>query len=136
MPENQYLKHRLAAIQQSLMSHHLGGRGLPNAVAGAERGTFLREFLQKVFPSHYCSTHGVITDSFGAISWQVDLAVECLILPSFPMPSGDQRLLERPARYKAFFDFVRVTRTTSTPKVRRGISPKQLAERRACHGRR
>src|SRR5262249_51778259 len=54
---------------------------------------FIREFLQKVFPSHYRFTHGVITDSFGKLSGQVDLAVEYPFLPSFPMPNADQRLL-------------------------------------------
>jgi len=90
---NPHLAQRLAAIQQSLMAHHAGGKGLPTAVGGEERETFIREFLQKVFPSHYRFTHGVITDSFGKLSGQVDLAVEYPFLPSFPMPNADQRLL-------------------------------------------
>jgi hypothetical protein len=45
---NPHLLQRLQGIQQSLLAQHLGGQGLPAAVAGSERETFLREFLQKV----------------------------------------------------------------------------------------
>ena len=73
---NPHLAQRLAAIQQSVMAHHAGGQGLPTAVGGGARETVSREFLQKVFPSHSRFTHGVITDAFGKLSGQVELAVE------------------------------------------------------------
>jgi hypothetical protein len=90
---NPHLIQRLAGIQQALMAQHLGGHGLPNAVVGDERETFLREFLQKVFPAHRRFATGVITDSQDRISGQVDIAVEFPFTPSFPMPGNDQRLL-------------------------------------------
>ena len=93
MPNNTHLIQRLVAIQQALMAQHLGGHGLPNAVVGHERETFLREFLQKVFPAHRRFATGAITDSQNSISGQVDIAVEFPFIPSFPMPATDQRLL-------------------------------------------
>ena len=66
---------------------------LPGATVGSERETFLRKFLQKVFPTHRRFATGAITDSQGAISGQVDIAVEYPFAPSFPMPSTDERLL-------------------------------------------
>lgn len=90
---NPHLVARLTGIQHALMAQHMGGRGLPNATIGSERETFLREFLGKVFPSHYRFTSGAITDSSGGISGQVDIAVEYPFLPSFPMPASGERLL-------------------------------------------
>ncbi|MFQ3578265.1 MAG: DUF6602 domain-containing protein [Verrucomicrobiia bacterium] len=90
---NQHLIQRLTAIQQALMAQHQGGTGLPSAVIGNERETFLREFLQKVFPSHFRFTGGVITDAAGRLSGQVDIAVEYPFIPSFPMPASPERLV-------------------------------------------
>jgi len=75
------------------MAQHSAGRGMPNATSGSERETFLREFLQQVFPAHRRFATGAITDSAGAISGQVDIAVEYGFVPSFPMPSTSERLL-------------------------------------------
>ena len=90
---NQHLIQRLNAIQQALMAQHLGGVGMPNAVVGNERETFLREFLRKIFPSHFRFTGGAITDAEGRISGQIDIAVEYPFIPSFPMPATDDRLV-------------------------------------------
>jgi hypothetical protein len=90
---NPYLLQRLTAIQQSLMAQRAGAIGLPSAVAGNERETFLRDFLQKVFPAHRRFTSGVITDAEGNLSGQVDIAVEYGFSPSFPMPGTEDRLL-------------------------------------------
>ncbi len=92
MPHNQHLLNRLEGIRLALMAQHTGGKGLPNATIGSERETFLREFLQKVFPAHRRFASGAITDSTGEISGQVDIAVEYPFVPSFPMPSTDERL--------------------------------------------
>ena len=62
-------------------------------MAGNERETFLREFLQQLFPAHRRFSTGAITDSAGAITGQVDIAVEYGVVPSFPMPSTAERLL-------------------------------------------
>lgn len=93
MPTNTHLIQRLTAIQQALMAQHTAGHQLPSAMAGSERETFLREFLQKVFPAHRRFSTGAITDSKGSISGQVDIAVEFGFAPSFPMPFTDERLL-------------------------------------------
>src|SRR2546423_1122598 len=94
MPQNTHLINRLQAIQQSLMAQHAGGHHLPNALIGSERETFLREFLQKVFPAHHRFATGAITDSDNRLSGQVDIAVEYPFLPSFPMPGpSHERLL-------------------------------------------
>lgn len=90
---NPHLVQRLTAIQQALLAQRAGAVGLPNAVAGAERETFLREFLQKVFPSHRRFATGAITDANGGLSGQVDIAVEYGFSPSFPMPASEERLL-------------------------------------------
>jgi hypothetical protein len=90
---NPHLLQRLTAIQQSLMAQRAGAIGLPSAVAGNERETFLRDFLQKVFPAHRRFTSGVITDAEGNLSGQVDIAVEYGFSPSFPMPGTEDRLL-------------------------------------------
>jgi hypothetical protein len=90
---NPHLIQRLTAIQQSLMAQRAGAIGLPSAVAGNERETFLRDFLQKVFPAHRRFTSGVITDAEGNLSGQVDIAVEYGFSPSFPMPGTEDRLL-------------------------------------------
>jgi hypothetical protein len=90
---NPHLISRLDGIQKALLAQHAGGKGLPNATIGSERETFLREFLGKVFPSHYRFTSGAITDSTGKLSGQIDIAVEYPFLPSFPMPASGERLM-------------------------------------------
>ena len=90
---NPHLVARLTGIQQALMAQHVGGTGLPNAVIGNERETLLREFLQKVFPSHFRFSSGAITDSEGRLTGQIDIAVEYPFIPSFPMPASNDRLI-------------------------------------------
>jgi hypothetical protein len=46
-----------------------------------------------VFPSHYRFSTGAITDSSGAVSGQIDIAVQYPFLPSFPMPASEPCLL-------------------------------------------
>ena len=93
MSHNAHLIRRLTGIQQALMAQQLAGRGMPNATAGGERETFLREFLQKLFPAHRRFATGAITDSEGRLSGQVDIAIEYGVIPSFPMPATEERLL-------------------------------------------
>lgn len=90
---NGYLLQRLTAIQQVLIAHRSGSLGLPASMAGAERETFLREFLEKLFPAHRRFSSGAVTDSAGNISGQIDIAIEFGFSPSFPMPNCNQRLL-------------------------------------------
>jgi hypothetical protein len=91
--ENPYLVQRLTGISQALIAQHASGKGMPNATVGGERETFLREFMQKVFPAHRRFSTGAITDSTGARSGQVDIAVEFGLIPSFPAPGSEERLL-------------------------------------------
>lgn len=74
------------------MAQHAAGFQLPNATAGSEREAFLREFLRKIYPAHHRFSTGAITDSSGAISGQIDIAVEYGFGPSFAMPSTEERL--------------------------------------------
>jgi len=92
MSTNKYLEQRLAGIQQALMAHHMGGLSMPSASKGNERETFVRDFLQALFPAHRRFGQGAITDSLGQISGQVDIVLEFGHAPSFPMPNGDERL--------------------------------------------
>ncbi|MFB2835326.1 DUF6602 domain-containing protein [Floridanema evergladense] len=77
---NPHLLQRLTAFQQALMAQRASSIGLPTAVAGSERETFLREFLKKVFPAHRRFTSGVITDAEGYLSGQVDIAVAAILI--------------------------------------------------------
>jgi hypothetical protein len=90
---NSHLVSRLTAIQQALLAQRAAGVGLPAAVAGGERETFMREYLQRIFPAHRRFASGVITDADGQLSGQVDIAVEFGLSPSFPMPASEQRLI-------------------------------------------
>ena len=90
---NPHLIQRLTAVQQALAAQRAGAVGMANAMAGSERETFLREFLQKVFPAHRRFATGVITDADSLLSGQVDIAVEYGFAPSFPMPGTEERLL-------------------------------------------
>lgn len=87
-----YLLQRLTGIQQALLAHHTGGVAMPSAVKGSERETFIKDFLEQVFPPPYRFGSGAVTDSEGACSGQLDIVVEYPFLPSFPMPGGLQRL--------------------------------------------
>ncbi len=92
---NRFLVSRIKAIRASLPAIYAGGECLPNAVIGAEREAFVREFVSRVFPPQYRFVGGSIIDSLSQqMSGQVDIAVLLPSAPSFPMPSaGDQRLV-------------------------------------------
>lgn len=89
---NSLLHSRLAAIRESMMAHFRGGTGAPTAMVGAEREIFLFGYLREVFPHLYRFGQGVIIDSQGHASGQIDIVLEFPIAPSLPMPAGSQRL--------------------------------------------
>jgi hypothetical protein len=89
---NKYVDHRLKAIQQSLMAHYKGGIGMPSAVAGSERESFVNEYLSKILPPLYRFGRGTITDSQGKRAGQIDVVIEFPFSFSFPMPTGNERL--------------------------------------------
>ena len=51
------------------------------------------QYLQRVFPAHRRFTTGAITDSEGRLSGQVDVVAEYGMVPSFPMPGTEERLI-------------------------------------------
>ena len=65
---------------------------MPSVSKGSEREAFVRDFLQLVFPSPFRFGSGAVIDSDGNSSGQIDIVVEYLFLPSFPMPGGTDRL--------------------------------------------
>lgn len=91
MAHNPHLVQRLTGIQQALMAQYTAGRAMPNTTIGSERETFLREFLQKLFPAHRRFATGAITDSNSRLSGQVDIAVEYGLIPRRTPSSGGIR---------------------------------------------
>lgn len=89
---NKYLLSRLAATRKALIASYEGGSTLPNAVKGSERETFVQSYLEKIFPPPYRFGSGAITDMAGNCSGQIDVVIEYPLLPSFPMPNGNERL--------------------------------------------
>jgi hypothetical protein len=87
------LANRITAIQQALMAQYQGGVAMANAAKGSERELFLREYLQKVFPSYNRFSSGVIIDYKGNQTGQIDIAIEQPFSPSFPMPASDSSRL-------------------------------------------
>jgi hypothetical protein len=89
---NHYLVERLEGIRQALVAQSKSGGSLASASKGGEREAFIREFLTEVFPPHFRFGQGVVTDSSGERSGQIDVAVELPFFPSFPVPPGEVRL--------------------------------------------
>lgn len=87
------LASRMSGIQGSLMAQYEGGMSMASAAKGSEREVFLREYLQKVFPAHNRFSSGVIIDSRGKQTGQIDIAIEQPFSPSFPMPGSDSSRL-------------------------------------------
>ena len=87
------LASRMSGIQGSLMAQYEGGMSMASAAKGSEREVFLREYLPKVFPAHNRFSSGVIIDSRGRQTGQIDIAVEQPFSPSFPMPGSDSSRL-------------------------------------------
>ena len=90
---NNALEMRMLGVQQSLMAHYNGGMSMPNASKGDERETFLRDYLQALFPAYNRFSSGSIIDSYGMQTGQIDITVEQPFSPSFPMPGNDSTRL-------------------------------------------
>ena len=86
------LKERVEGIQRILMAHHAAGVKLPSACKGSEREILVREFLAKVLPPPFRFGTGMIIDSEGRTSGQLDIVVEFPFLPSFPTPGAPERV--------------------------------------------
>lgn len=89
---NKQLEARLEGIRDVLMAHHRATRLLPSSAKGTEREVLVREFLEKAFPAPYRFGCGAVIDSDGRISGQLDVIVEWPFFPSFPAPTGTNRL--------------------------------------------
>ncbi len=89
---NEQLQARLKGMQEVLMAHHRASALLPNAAKGDEREVLVREFLEKVFPAPYRFGCGVVTDTSGETSGQIDVIVEWPFFASFPAFLGTSRL--------------------------------------------
>lgn len=88
---NTLLQNRLDSIQAALMVQYNAGHGLPNAMIGWERETFVREFLAKIFSPTLRFVGGAIIDSLSnECSGQIDAAVLLPSAPSFPMPATSE----------------------------------------------
>lgn len=90
--ENPHIERRLKAIQQSLIAHYQGGKGLASAMIGIEREIVIKVNLSEILPSIYRFGQGMITDSNGNSSGQIDIAIEFPFALNFPMPLGNNRL--------------------------------------------
>ncbi len=86
------IESRMEAMQSVLMAVYRAGTKIPSNVAGREREVFVRTYLKEIFPSPLRFGSGVITDSDGNTSGQLDIVVERPFAPSFPMPLGEERL--------------------------------------------
>ena len=89
---NEQLKSRIAGIQAILMAHHSAGAGMANETIGNEREYMVREFLAKILPPPFRFGSGVIIDTYGTQSGQLDVVVEWPFVPSFPTPGAHERL--------------------------------------------
>lgn len=74
------------------MNFYEGGFGLPNATSGAERENFVQNFLLEIIPPQIRVGRGVIVDSFGNRSGQLDIILEHPNAMSFPLLGGIERL--------------------------------------------
>ncbi len=74
------------------MAHYAAGSRLPNALIGSEREILVREFLAKVLPPPFRFGTGMVMDSEGRMSGQLDIVVEFPFLPSFPTPGAPERV--------------------------------------------
>ncbi len=86
------LKERFKAFRILLSNAYDAGKGMPSAVIGAERETFINAFLRQVFPDSFRLGGGAIVDNSGSMSGQLDVVFERPFGPSFPLPGGGQRL--------------------------------------------
>ncbi len=91
MPNN-YVIERLEGIRNTLVAQGSAGDPLASSSKGTEREIFVKEFLGKVFPSHFRFGTGTITDSAEKLSGQADIVIELPFFPSFPVPPSDVRL--------------------------------------------
>ena len=89
---NPHIENRLESIRQSLMAHHKGGAGLPNAMIGSEREDIINNYLSQILPALYRFGRGSITDNNGSLSGQIEVVMELPFGPTFPMPAGKERL--------------------------------------------
>lgn len=92
MMRNKTLETRLDAIWHTLMAQSKASTGMSSASKGAERETFLSQFLSWALQPNLRVSTGDIIDCYGAQSGQVDTIIEYSFMPSLPMTDGGPRL--------------------------------------------
>ncbi len=86
------LENSIQALVDSLMLGYEQSKKYPSSVIGTERELLIESLLSRVLPSNIRYGSGVIMDSDGAKTGQVDVILECPHGFSLPITSGKQRL--------------------------------------------
>ena len=89
---NTHVSQRLAGIHSQLMAAHQASIPMSNVTKGAERESFISQFLSKVLPPVYRFGTGDATDIDGNRSGQLDVVVEYPFGPTLPAVHGETRL--------------------------------------------
>lgn len=76
---------RLQACLDQLRAAYAGGSPMSSASKGMERELFVEVFLKNVMPPAYRFGSGDVVDAKGNTSGQVDIVIESLTVPSFPL---------------------------------------------------
>lgn len=86
------LENSIETLFESLMLGYKQSRKYPSTVIGNERELLIEALLKRALPSNIRYGSGVIMDSRGYRTGQVDIVLECQNSFSLPITSGKQRL--------------------------------------------
>lgn len=86
------LKNSIETLVESLMLGYKQSRKYPSTVIGSERELLIEALLKRALPNNIRYGSGVIMDSRGHKTGQVDIVLECQNSFSLPITSGKQRL--------------------------------------------
>lgn len=86
------LANSIETLVESLMLGYKQSRKYPSPVIGNERELLIEALLKRALPSNIRYGSGVIMDSRGHKTGQVDIVLECQNSFSLPITSGKQRL--------------------------------------------
>jgi hypothetical protein len=84
----------LQGIVEAAKSTGQTSSSLSNNTKGSSRENFIRNYLKKIIPDNYRFGSGEVIDSKGNSSGQVDIVIENVLSPSFPLEptEGNERL--------------------------------------------
>lgn len=86
------LENSIEMLVESLMLGYKQSKKYPSTVIGSERELLIEALLKRALPSNIRYGSGVIMDSRGHKTGQVDIVLECQNSFSLPITSGKQRL--------------------------------------------